>query len=265
MGEGATAVRFGAASTLLSPGTLARVEARELFLANTFLSLDRRLSAAGFSMPLGDRGALGLGILQAAVTDIDGRDTNGKHTENLADTRNAVSFVFGFRPHTRVTLGVALKAFFRNTADQTASGTGFDVGASARVWNDLIVTVGGRNLGASWPWNSDYWSDALRIQKDDKIPEAFTCSVGSRGLPWGLRAGVGLLKIRDEEVVISGGIAFPVTEALVIRGGGTSDDPELGLGFQTGLPFADILIDYSFGSGEITSDSIHRVSLATRF
>jgi hypothetical protein len=265
MGDGATAVRFGALSTLQSPGTLARIEARELHIANTFLSLDRRLSALAFSMPVGDRGALGLGVLQAAVMDIDGRDTNGEHTEYLDDTRNALSFVFGFRPHYRVSIGVGLKAFFRETAGESASGTGFDIGASALAWHDLLVTVAGRNLGATWPWNSDYWADALRIQKDDPIPAAFTCSVGSRNLPWGCSAGIGLLAVEGDDVVISGGIGIPVTESLVIRGGGSVDDPEIGFGFKTGVPFADVDIDYSYGAGELTADAIHRIALSTRF
>ncbi len=265
LGEGAESVRRGAVSALLSPGALGRVRNREVFLAHTFLTLDRRLSAVAISYPFGERGTLGLGILQAAVTDIDGRDFNGKHTEFYKDTRNALSFVFGFRPHPMVSIGTSLKALFRETAGQEASGTAFDVGASADVWHDVTVTATGRNIGASWPWNSDFWSDALQIQKNDDIPAAFALSVGSSSLPLGIEAGAGILKIESEDFLLSGGLQIPLDDGFVVRAGGSYDNPNIGLGFNSVLSFAEIFFDYSWGKTELTADPIHRVSLTSSF
>jgi len=265
LGEGAESIRRGAVSALLSPGALGKVRTREILLAHTFLTLDRRLSAIALSYPFGERGTLGIGALQAAVTDIDGRDFDGKHTEFYEDTRNVLAFVFGFRPHSKFSIGTSLKALFRDMAGQEASGTAFDVGASADIWYDVTVTASGRNIGASWPWNSDFWSDALQIQKNDDIPAAFALSAGSRSLPLGIEAGAGILKIESEELVLSGGLQIPLDDGLVVRAGGSYDNPSIGFGFNSVFPFAKVFFDYSWGKTELTDDPIHRVSLTSRF
>ncbi|MCU0613042.1 MAG: hypothetical protein MUE60_14805, partial [Candidatus Eisenbacteria bacterium] len=265
----------GAAASLRNPGIVAAMDGREVFLAHSFLSLNRRLDAAAVVVPIGERGVVALAGLQAEIDEIDGRDLNGRHTGYLTDTRNAVAFVFGFRPSNRVSVGIGLKALFRDMAEETASGSAFDIGARVIVSEGVSVAVAGRNLGimhpqgraigAYWPWNSSYWSDELQIQKNDRIPPCLALSVASVSLPWRLRAGVGLEKTEGESPLFSGGVEYPVDDRLILRAGGTGESPGLGATLTVPVTAATVFVGYAWSAGELTNDPIHRVSLTTRF
>ena len=275
LGGAAELLRGGAASALRNPGIVGGMESRELFVAHTFLSLDRRLDAAAVEVPIGERGVLAVAGLQAAVNNIDGRDTNGRHTAYLSDTRNAVSFVFGFRPSTRVSVGIGLKALFRETAEEKASGSAFDIGTRVNVREGIAVALAARNLGimhpqgepmgAYWPWNTSYWSDELQVQKDDRIPPSVALSAAVTSLPWGIRAGIEIEKVEGENAEVSGGIEYPFDDRLSLRAGGTVDSPSMGATILVPVSTAAVTVGYAWSTGELTGDAIHRVSLATRF
>lgn len=275
LGGASELLRGGASAALRSPGIVGSMETREVFLAHTFLSLNRRLDAAAVALPIGERGVLAVAGLQAAVDNIDGRDFNGRHTEYLSDTRNAVSFVFGFRPSTRVSVGIGLKALFRETAEEQASGSAFDIGTRVILREGIAVALAGRNLGimhpqgkpmgAYWPWNTSFWSDELQIQKDDRIPPAIALSAAASSLPWGILVGLEIDKIEGENVNVSGGVQFPVDDRLRLRAGGTFDSPALGVSVLAPFSATTLTVDYSWSTGELTGDDIHRVSVASRF
>lgn len=275
LGEGAAALRNGAVAVLMNPAGVAYGSGKELYISHVFLTLDRRLSAMAFSIPMGERAALGLGVMQAAITDIDGRDLNGRHTEYLSDTKNVASFIFSFKPTERFSLGLSFRALFRKTAEEDASGVAFDIGSRALVGKGIVVAMVGHNLGltrpldrpygAYWSWNTKYWGDSLQQQKDDRIPPSLGLSVAFTRLPARLRAAMGLLKIEGETARVSGGLEFPVDERLLLRLGGELDSPSIGFRFVTPLPYAVFFFDYAYGKGNITEDPIHRVSVSTRF
>ncbi|MBN1423407.1 hypothetical protein JXA88_02520, partial [Candidatus Fermentibacteria bacterium] len=273
LGDAAEILRGGAASALRNPGIIGSMESREVFAAHTFLSLHRRLDAAAVAMPIGNHGTLAIAGVQAAVDKIDGRDLNGRHTGYLTDTRNAVSFVFGLRPIPQASFGIAIKALFREMSEETASGTAFDIGGRAEVYEGITVALTGRNLGimrpkgrpmgAYWPWNSSYWSDDLQVQKDDRIPPSLAFSAASRSLPWGLRAGLGVAKTEGEAATVSGGLEYPVDNRLTLRAGGTVDSPALGASMLIPVSSALVTVGYAWSTGELTNDPIHRVSLTS--
>lgn len=275
LGDAAEILRGGAAAALRNPGIVGAMESREAFAAHTFLSLNRRIDAVAVAIPIGDRGTLAIAGLQAAVDKIDGRDFNGRHTGYLTDSRNAVSFVFGLRPNPRVSFGIAIKALFREMAEETASGTAFDVGARVEVREGTTLALAGRNLGlmrprgrpmgAYWPWNSSYWSDELQVQKDDRIPPSLALSVASCALPWGLRVGFGVEKTEGEAATVSGGVEYPLDDRLALGAGGTVDSPALGASLVLPVSSALVTFRYAWSTGELTGEPIHRVSLASRF
>ncbi len=227
------------------------------------------------SVPIGERAALGIGALQIATTDIDGRDVNGRHTEYLSDTRNLIAFVFSVKPVHRASVGISVRALFRSTAEQKASGVAFDVGTRIKVAPAVTIALVGRNLGltrpqddsygAYWSWNTDYWGDELRIQKDDRIPPALGLSGTLERLPCNIRFSAGLVKIEGEALTVSGGLEYPVDERFLVRAGGEWDRPNAGFRLLVPFSLAQISFDYSFGRGEITSDSVHRIALSSVF
>lgn len=275
LGGAADLLRAGAAAALRNPGVLGSAREREVWAAHTFLSLSRRMDAAAVAVPVGELGTLALAALQVSVSDIDGRDSNGRHTGYLSDTRDAIFFVFGLRPSPRVSVGIGLKALSRRIGEEDASGSAFDVGARVLVRDGITVALAGRNLGvmhpkgrpvgAYWPWNTSYWSDELKVQKDDRIPPAMVVSAAAVSLPWNLRAGIDIEKIEGDAAVASGGVEYPVDDRLSLSVGGTLDSPALGACVLVPVSKAILQVRYAWSTGELTGDDIHRVSLTARF
>jgi len=275
MGEGFPTVYAGTRASIINPSTAALVREKHLHASHVFLSLDRRISCFGASIPIGGRASLAVSGIQAAVTDIDGRDTNGRHTEFLTDEINMLSFVFAFSPSPRVSAGIGVKPLFRKTGGEDASGVAFDIGTYVLFPYDLYLSLSGRNLGitqpqgrsygAYWSWNTDYWGDDLQIQKDDRIPPALSTGIGCSTLPFGIKATLGLLVIEGESAELSGGIDFPVDHRMRIRVGGSLDNPGIGCRFLLPLDYARVEMDYTYTEGEFTGDPMHLISISALF
>jgi|GEM_PF-3340389 len=275
MGEGISTIYQGTRSSTINPATAALTREKHVHAAHVFLSLDRRISCFGASIPVGNRASLAVSGVQTAITEIDGRDTNGRHTEFLSDEINMVSFIFAFRPSSRVAAGMAVKPLFRTTGGEDASGVAFDIGTHILLPYDLHASVSGRNLGitqpqdrsmgAYWSWNTDYWGDDLQIQKDDRVPPALSAGIGCSTLPLGIKAVIGILTVEGETVEFSGGIEIPVDERMGLRAGGSLDNPGIGCRFLIPLEYANLELDYAYEEGEFTGDPIHRISVAALF
>ncbi len=274
LGDAADVVTPGPLACLRNPGILAAAPPKSVALAHTFLSLERRMDAGAVAFPLGERGVVAVGGVQASVDRIDGRDTNGRHTGYVSDTRNAVSFAFAFRVNPAVGVGLGVKALFREMAGETSSGSAFDVGVRVGLTPRLGLGVAGRNLGlmrprgrpmgAYWPWTTSFWSDELQVQKNDRIPPALT--VAASVAPVGkLVVGVALTKTEAEAATLSGGVEYPVDDRLILRAGGTAGSPSVGGAFLVPLPRGTLRVEYAYRTGELTGDAIHHVSMSSRF
>ncbi len=120
-----------------------------------FLSLDRGLNFLSFSTPLPPSAGLSLGIINAGVSDIAGRDRDGRPTETYSTSENAFFLSFGLRIDTNLVVGISTKIlYYKLFTDMTSTTAGFDLGMIYRITDEFVVGVCLQDLGSKYKWDS---------------------------------------------------------------------------------------------------------------
>ena len=120
------------------------------------LSFDRSLQFLQLSAPLQSRAGFALGLIHAAVSDIDGRDKSGFHTANLSVDEYAGFLAFGLSFSERVSAGVSLQMFRTDLFDglTPAKSIGIDLGLAIKIRNNWSVGLVADDLLARYSWDS---------------------------------------------------------------------------------------------------------------
>ncbi len=120
------------------------------------LSFDRSLQFLQLSAPLQKKAGFALGIIHAAVSDIDGRDNSGFHTANLSVDEYAGFLAFGLKFSERVSAGINLQMFQTDLFDglTPARSIGLDIGFVYRIRPSWSVGLVADDLLARYSWDS---------------------------------------------------------------------------------------------------------------
>ncbi|MFQ6115663.1 MAG: hypothetical protein ACE5NG_16505, partial [bacterium] len=172
MGDAYTALARGIEASYYNPAGLPYLENKEFMSSYRFLSLDRQFTSLGFGVPIqpkvdksGSRvidGGFALSWIHAGVGDIDGRDSDGRHSGDLSNSENAFVFSFALNPVRILSLGLSVKVLWNRFPDVgikgetvSASGVGFDFGAllSPIQWVTFGVAV--KDINSKYAWNTD--------------------------------------------------------------------------------------------------------------
>ena len=102
----------GQASPYYNPALAPFIPQQSLDASAALMTLDRELQFLQFATPLRPRAGIAVGLIHASVSDIDGRDGSGYHTQNFSTDEYALFIAFGVRVSRRVTVGFGLQ-FFR--------------------------------------------------------------------------------------------------------------------------------------------------------
>lgn len=120
------------------------------------LAFDRTLQSIGFTTPLGPTAGVGMHLLHGGVSDIDGRDANGRHTETLSTDEFAVSVSFGSRFTDRLSVGAGLTLYQSDVVPEAppARGFGVDLGVAYQITSHLKLAGAVHDLLAKYEWNT---------------------------------------------------------------------------------------------------------------
>jgi len=132
------------------------------------LSLDRDLQFIEFRTPL-QRAGIAIGLTHAVVSDIDGRNNAGFHTQNFSTSEFAGFLAFGLKFGSRVTGGIGLQFFRSDLFEGLApvNSIGVDFGVTVRVWKDLRIGLVLDDLLARFSWDtSDLFSSGGKSSSD---------------------------------------------------------------------------------------------------
>ena len=97
MGNALSADVFGQASAYYNPALAPFTDRQNLSASVGVMRFDRSLQYLQFAAPLKPRAGITLGLVHAAVTDIDGRDNSGFPTSNFSTYAFALFMAFGLR------------------------------------------------------------------------------------------------------------------------------------------------------------------------
>ncbi len=203
MGMGGAAVSLADDGTALfwNPAGLAQAPGHTFSLSHVSWFGDASYQYASYSLPLGERGALGLAIEQGSVS----WDNTGEGTFEAGDFMGAVGYARRLRPNLGV--GGSLKYIAGSLGDDEASSYAFDLGAVYRLSEAATLGAAVRNMGAAVSY------------RDAEDPLPATIVVGG-SLAWrSLLFAVDVEKVNDLEAATRAGVEFRPIRHLALRGG----------------------------------------------
>lgn len=170
MGNAYSAMATGVEAAYYNPAGLPYVSGKQLLASYRALSLDRQFTYVGFALPVQPKtsgnqkslnGGFSLAWLRAGVSDIDGRNSDGQHFDDLSNSENAFMFAFALNPSRRVAFGLTAKVLWNRFPglgidDETISstGVGFDFGMMVFPINWLTLGLVVKDINSKYRWNT---------------------------------------------------------------------------------------------------------------
>lgn len=155
LGNSIAAMTEGNVYTYYNPALASFQNDGSVSASVSLLALDRELNALTYTQSLKPTAGLSLGILNATVSNIDGRDADGVHTSDLSTSENLFFFSFSNKFSEGFSLGLNLKLYYYKLyGGITSTSIGFDLGAAYRVTGDLSMGVVVADLGENYHWDS---------------------------------------------------------------------------------------------------------------
>ncbi len=220
MGNALAADVSGQASPWYNPAHAPRMTSQTLSASAATLSFDRTLQFLALGAPLQERAGFSVGLIHAAVNDIDGRDNSGFHTGRLSVDEYAGFLAFGLRFSDRLAGGLSFQ-FFRSDLFEgmtPARSVGLDIGFSYTLAPDWALAIVVDDLLARYSWDSSSISSSGRSVTDN-FPRRFRLGVTHKPLGGRLLLAAELesrtttVEVRTTRTRVFGGNVVETTDA----------------------------------------------------
>lgn len=274
-GNALTAVTSGEISTYYNPALAAFSTERTAAATFGILAFDRYLNTLSYTQSIQNRAGISVGLINAGVRNIDGRDADGVRTEEYSTTENQFYLSFANRVDQRVSLGVTIKLLYgRIFEDVTSTTVGFDVGACILVTDNITLGVAVKDLNAKYKWDtkSIYGRDGKST--DDKFP-----TLTRVGAAYALPHASGYITAEYERSsastdIIRIGAEYVPIEYFTVRSGvdrwnsgdeATGAKPSFGFTLRNAFSGWTPSLTYAFVAEPIASHGMHCLTLSTSF
>lgn len=286
MGNALTAVTTGDAVGYYNPATLPLAEYRNITASFGVLTLDRRLNFLSYVQPLGggastdpekgiNKAGLTIGIINAGISNIDGRDADGQPTGLLKTSENQAFLGFGTQLRNGLAIGVTIKfLYYHLYTDVNSTTFGFDVGALMPVSKRLTLGIAVRDINAKYSWDTQSIYGQQGTTTTDKFPQLYIA-----GAAFILPDSLGLIAADLEfsnrsTTYLKIGAEVPVIPEVTLRAGIDRIDlrnkgygVRPGFGFTARKSFEDLhpALTYAFVIEPFASSGLHMISLSMVF
>jgi hypothetical protein len=185
MGNAMSSVTTGDIAGYYNPALSAFQNEHLINLGYTFLSFDRTLNylsyTKNFKLPnQPNEGGAGItfSIINAGVSNIDARDPDGLHTEDLSVTENQFTFAPAIQVSSRVSFGVAFKFYWSKIyTGVSATSLGFDGGVLYKATDRLNLAFTVKDLNSKYEWKTNDLYGQYGSTTIDKFPKLYTIGV----------------------------------------------------------------------------------------
>ncbi len=180
MGFGARGIGLGNALSAVSSGdidsyynpALVPFQSSPVAMASYgVLTLDRKLNFVSYTQSLKPSAGVSIGVINAGVSAIDGRDRDGVHTEDFSTSENSFFLSFGLRLQDNISVGITTKILYYKLFEDIHSTTlGIDVGAFYLLSNELSFGAVLQDIGSKYKWDTSNLYGQLGTITEDKFP-----------------------------------------------------------------------------------------------
>jgi hypothetical protein len=272
MGNALTAVTDGDIVGYYNPATLAFSSGRTVSASFGILSLDRRLNFLHYSQPLPPTAGISFGIINAGVSEIDGRDADGEPTGPLQTSENQVFLAFANRFNGGFSLGINVKYYYhRLYTDVSTSSVGLDFGALVPLSDALTVGASVRDVNAQYRWDTSTLYGQSGNTTRDRFPLLYTAGASYR-----LPDSLGLVTIdleasNQNTLTLRMGAEVPIIPELSLRAGmdridlkekGNGVRPSFGFSIRRSFDTWVPALQYAYIHEPFASTGMHVLSLS---
>lgn len=185
MGNAMSSVKEGNLVSYYNPALAVFQEGNSFQTSYTFLSLDRKLNYLNFTrkfefgkkeMPDGtikprSIAGVSVGIINAGVSNIDGRDSQGNKTETLSTSENQFFVAVANKFSEKLSVGVAFKFYYYKLYEEvTTNAFGIDIGALYSINEAMTVSVAVSDLNTKYKWDTGKIYGSSGMTSEDKFP-----------------------------------------------------------------------------------------------
>lgn len=290
MGNAMSSVIEGNLVSYYNPALIVYQENNSLQTSYSFLSLDRSLNFLNFTRkfeffsakdsmlenpkPRATAG-VSVGIINAGVGKIDGRDRSGFKTEELSTSENQFFIGLANKFSDRFSLGVAIKFYYYKLYEKiNSTSVGFDIGGLFKVNDQWNVSLVLSDVNSKYKWDTSPVYELQGSNYEDKFPVLKKIGISYRNKNLGLIASAELENSNAESNIFRIGAEYNVIENLFVRGGvdqfnlSNSDFlPKPTFGFSYFKEFGNITIgvDYAFMIEQYSPFDRHIVGVSVNF
>ncbi len=251
MGNAVNAVTLGSMGSYYNPATIAFSTIPTFEASMGLLSLDRSLNFAHFTTRIPPAAGFSVSVINAGVSDIDGRNRDGIHTRYFSTSENMFSFAFGLQFSERLAAGLSFKLYYYSLYDDMSSTTiGLDLGILYRLDRRIQLAAGVKDINSKYKWDSSKLYEQQGRMTEDDFPLLF--QIGGAYLSTDETLLVSLQSEYSEAYgfILRGGVEAFVTENIILRGGidnmleDEASKPSLGIGIRH--PVRDWLPSFNY-------------------
>jgi len=155
MGNALTAVLSGQLDAYYNPASLPFVTSRTFNATYCILSLDRRLNFLSYTTNVKPNAGLSIAVINAGVSNIDGRNYDGLHTQVYSTSENSFMLSFGLKPDTSLSIGMTTKILYYSLFEGIKSTTlAVDFGSIILLKPELTIGIVIQDIGAKYKWDT---------------------------------------------------------------------------------------------------------------
>jgi hypothetical protein len=275
MGNALTAVATGDLVSYYNPALVPLTPYRHASATLGVLSLDRSLNFLHYSQALPPNAGVSVGIINAGVSDIDGRDSDGRPTGMLTTSENAAFLGFGIKFKPGFSLGLNIKMnYYQLYTDVSSFTAGLDLGAAYPLNESLTVGATARDVISKYKWDTGELFGQNGQQTEVPFPKLYTFGASYR-LPDSLGILAADIEFSDQSTAtLRVGAEFDPVPEFSLRAGldridlkekGTGVRPTAGFTLRKGLGSWIPALTYAFVMEPFVTTGTHFISLGAAF
>lgn len=290
MGNAMSANIDGNLVSYYNPALIVYQEDNSFQTSYSFLSLDRSLNFLNFTKrfefyskkdslienpkPRATAG-ISVGIINAGVSKIDGRDNQGIKTGDLSTSENQFFLGLANKFSEKLSVGIAVKFYYYKLyEDINTNSVGFDVGALYRVNDQWNVSLMISDINSKYKWDTAPVYELQGSTTEDKFPVIKKIGASYHNQKIGLIVSSEFENSNAETNILRLGAEYNLIENLFVRGGidqfnlSNGDfPPKPALGFSYFKEFGNITfgVDYAFMIEQYSPYDRHIIGLNVNF
>jgi len=290
MGNAMSAVIKGELISYYNPAVTVFQDGNSVLTGYSFLGLDRSLNFLSFTRKFDfyskkdslvenpkprNSAGLSIGLINAGVSHIDGRDNNGLPTGELSTSENQFFLALANRFSEKFSIGVTAKLYYYKLFEEiTTTSFGIDIGAIYRVNSEFTVSLAIIDINSKYKWDTSPVYEEDGTISEDKFPTLRKIGVSYFNKAFGLLASLEFENSSAETNILRAGIEYNIYNGFYLRGGidqfnlSNTDwpvRPSLGFSFYKSFGSLVIGVDYAFVIEQYSSSDRHIIGLNFNF